>query len=94
MKKKARYIVYLLECADGTLYTGITTDMERRLKEHNSSTLGAKYTRARRPVTLVYQKAYQNRSQASVEEFRIKSLSRTEKMSMIQRGCLDGDMDE
>ena len=47
------YFVYILECADGTLYTGITTDLERRLDEHNNSSKGAKYTRARRPVVLV-----------------------------------------
>lgn len=83
MKKKMKYILYILQCADGTLYTGITTDMDRRLVEHNSSTLGAKYTRARRPVTLVYQKTYENRSVASIEESRVKKLSRAKKLEMI-----------
>ncbi|MBP7811611.1 MAG: GIY-YIG nuclease family protein [Candidatus Moranbacteria bacterium] len=83
MKKKAKYIVYILECADGTLYTGITTDMERRLLEHNSSTLGAKYTSARRPVELVYTKIFKDRSAASIEESRIKKLSREEKLELV-----------
>lgn len=83
MGKKLRYILYMLQCADGTLYTGITTDMNRRLEEHNSSLLGAKYTRARRPVELVYQKTYENRSQASVEESLVKKLSRAEKLELI-----------
>ncbi len=80
---KNSYTLYILQCADGSLYTGITTDMERRLMEHNSSTLGAKYTRVRRPVTLVYQKIYENRSVASIEESRVKRLSRTKKLEMI-----------
>lgn len=83
MKKKTKYIVYILECADGTLYTGITTDMERRLLEHNSSTLGAKYTSARRPVELVYTKIFKDRSAASIEESRIKKLSREEKLELV-----------
>lgn len=84
MKKKIKYIVYMLQCSDGTLYTGITTDMDRRLLEHNSSALGAKYTRARRPVTLVYSRSFMNRSKASVEESRVKKLSRAEKLAMIR----------
>lgn len=78
-----KYIVYILECADGTLYTGITTDMKRRLVEHNSSTLGAKYTSARRPVELVYTKIFKDRSAASIEESRIKKLPRSKKLEMI-----------
>lgn len=77
------YTLYILRCADGTLYTGITTDLVRRVKEHNSSTLGAKYTRGRRPVALVFSETFQNRSQASQGEARIKRLSRAEKMTLI-----------
>ena len=66
------YYVYLLECSDGALYTGITVDLERRVREHNSSSLGAKYTRARRPVKLVFSKKFKNRSLATKEEMRIK----------------------
>jgi len=77
------YYLYILECADGTLYTGITTDLERRLAEHNNSVLGAKYTAARRPVVLVYSKKLKNRAAASREENLIKTLSRTEKLKLI-----------
>jgi len=83
MKKKTKYILYILKCSDGTLYTGITTDMDRRLIEHNSSTLGAKYTRARRPVELAYAKAFKDRSAASIEESRVKKLSREKKLGLI-----------
>lgn len=81
----ARYSVYILRCADGTLYTGITTDTTRRVKEHNGDTFGARYTRSRRPVVLVFSKVLQNRSQASQEEARIKKLSRKEKLALIQK---------
>ncbi|MCK4525029.1 MAG: GIY-YIG nuclease family protein [Candidatus Andersenbacteria bacterium] len=79
------YYLYILKCADRTLYTGIAVDLERRIKEHNSSELGAKYTRSRRPVKLVYSKKFRNRSTASKEELKIKSLSRKEKIEMINR---------
>lgn len=77
------YYLYILKCADNTLYTGITTDLKRRVEEHNTSKLGAKYTRARGPVSLVYSKEFTNRSMASTEEARIKKLSREEKLKMI-----------
>lgn len=77
---KSMYYVYILECADGTLYAGITTDVTRRVVEHNTSALGASYTRGRRPVTLLCAKAYENRSSASKEEYRLKQLSREEKL--------------
>ena len=78
------YALYILQCADGTLYTGITVNLARRVREHNSSNLGAKYTRSRRPVKLVFSKKFKDRSQASKEEARIKNLSRKEKLSMIE----------
>jgi len=77
------YFVYILECADKTFYTGITTNLDRRIKEHNSSKLGAKYTKVRRPVKLVYSKEFINRSEASIEESKIKKLSRDEKIRRI-----------
>lgn len=79
------YHLYILRCADETLYTGITVDLKRRVEEHNASTLGAKYTRARRPVKLVYSKAFRNRSKASIEEARIKKLSRASKLELIKK---------
>jgi putative endonuclease len=77
------YYLYILECADGSLYTGITTDLKRRVMEHNDSELGAKYTCGRRPVKLVYSKKFRNRSSASKEEVRSKKLSRKEKLKLI-----------
>jgi len=77
------YYLYILECADGKLYTGITTDIERRLEEHNNTKLGAKYTSMRRPVRLVYSVSFENRSLACKEEYRIKQLSRDEKLELI-----------
>jgi len=77
------YFVYSLLCADNTIYTGITTDLDRRVSEHNSSRLGAKYTRSRRPVKLIYQKQFESRSEALVEEARIKKLKRSDKEKLI-----------
>ncbi|MEA3492180.1 MAG: GIY-YIG nuclease family protein [Campylobacterota bacterium] len=79
------YSVYILECADHTLYTGITNMLERRIDEHNLSDKGAKYTRARRPVTLVYQENHPDRSSASKREHSIKKMSRAEKIELISK---------
>lgn len=78
------YYLYILECADNSLYTGITTDLNRRLEEHNYSKLGAKYTSLRRPVKIVYSAEFKNRSEASKEEYRIKNLKREEKLKLIK----------
>ncbi|MFA5130882.1 MAG: GIY-YIG nuclease family protein [Patescibacteria group bacterium] len=78
------YSVYIVECSDKTLYTGITVDIERRVGEHNSSQRGAKYTRARRPVKLVYAKKFRDKSAALKEEDRIKKLSRNDKLELIK----------
>jgi putative endonuclease len=77
------YYLYILKCADGSLYCGITTELARRVKEHNSTSLGAKYTRGRRPVKLVYSKKFRNRSTATRSEIKIKRLSRSEKLKVI-----------
>ena len=79
------YYLYLLTCVDGSLYTGITTNLARRVKEHNSSALGARYTRGRRPVKLVYSKKFSTRSAALVAEAQVKKLSRQQKLDMIKR---------
>ena len=81
------YYLYILRCQDKTLYSGITVDLKRRVAEHNSSKLGAKYTRARRPVKLVYSKKYKNRSTASKAEVKIKKLSRQEKLKLIKKAA-------
>jgi len=79
------FFVYILRCKDKTLYTGITVDLKRRLIEHNSLNSGAKYTRARRPVKLVYFKKFKNRSAASREEYRIKHLKREDKQKLLKQ---------
>ncbi|RXK03648.1 endonuclease [Arcobacter sp. CECT 8989] len=78
------YFVYILECSDKSLYTGITTDVKKRLDEHNTSEKGAKYTKARRPVKLIYFEESQDRSSASKREYEIKKLSRSKKLQLIQ----------
>ncbi|MDH5547391.1 MAG: GIY-YIG nuclease family protein [Gammaproteobacteria bacterium] len=77
------WFVYILRCADETLYTGIATDVERRVEEHNSSPQAAKYTRARRPVTLVYSEEVHSRSAAAKREHEIKQLNRKAKLSLF-----------
>ena len=77
------YYVYIVKCSDTTLYTGITTDVKRRVDEHNHSEKGAKYTKLRRPVSLVYVEEVANRSIASKREYAIKKLSRSAKLALI-----------
>jgi len=84
------YHVYIVVCSDETFYTGITVDLRRRIIEHNSSKLGAKYTRARRPVRLVCAKKFCNRSLASKMESKIKKLTHNEKVKLIYRGGFRG----
>lgn len=81
--------IYILQCRDKTFYTGITTNLKRRLNEHNTSSLGvsslgAKYTKGRRPVKLVYSGRKKDKSGALKEEYRIKKLSRAEKLEIIE----------
>jgi len=77
------YSVYILECADGTYYTGITNDVEKRLVAHNTSKSGAKYTRVRRPVRLAYTEECQNKGEALRREYEIKGYTRAEKARII-----------
>lgn len=78
------WFVYMLRCADDSFYTGVAMDLSRRLNEHNNSNqLGAKYTRSRRPVTLVYQESCDNRAHACRREYEIKQLTRREKIAML-----------
>lgn len=74
---------YILKCADGTYYTGITTDPERRTRQHNESKQGARYTQARRPVELIYCESCDGRSSASQREAQIKKLTRTQKTELV-----------
>ena len=79
------YLVYILRCGDGSLYTGITNDLSRRLAAHSSGR-GAKYTRSRLPVALVWQEAQPDKSAALRRERQIKALSRAEKLQLIAGG--------
>jgi putative endonuclease len=78
-----KYFVYMLECADKTLYTGWTTDVEKRVVAHNTSKTGAKYTSARRPVKVVYVEECLSRSEAMKREVEIKKLSRERKLALM-----------
>jgi putative endonuclease len=79
------WFVYILECADGTLYTGITTSLARRLKEHNETSKAAKYTRSRRPVELVAFCIVKDRSAALKLESKVKSLKKSEKIAYLTK---------
>ena len=79
------WYIYILECKDKTFYTGITKDLKRRVKEHNTSVLGAKYTRGRRPVRLVFSKKFVSHGKALKEECQIKKLSKAEKFKIINK---------
>lgn len=78
---------YIVQCADGSLYTGWTNDLEKRLQAHNSGK-GAKYTRSRLPVTLVYSEEYETESEARSREWHVKRLSREEKLRLIKENLL------
>jgi putative endonuclease len=83
LEKDDFYTLYMLECADNTLYTGIAKEAEKRLVEHNDSPKGAKYTKARRPVTLVYEEKHRSKSSALKRELEIKKMTRSQKEKLI-----------
>lgn len=78
------HYTYIVRCADGTLYTGWTTDLQRRLAAHNDGR-GAKYTRSRRPVALLYHECFETKEEALRREYAIKKLSRAEKLRLIEQ---------
>ena len=82
-QKFKQWFVYVVECSDGSLYTGITTNLKRRISEHNSSKKGAKYTKSRQPVELIYFETVSNRSEATMREINIKKLSKKNKIQLI-----------
>ena len=86
---KHKYFVYILECADGTYYTGYTNDLEKRVKEHNCSKRGAKYTRAKRPVRVVWSREYKYMHYAMKAEYKIKQLNRKQKELLVDGMRLD-----
>jgi putative endonuclease len=75
--------VYLVRCADGTFYAGATTNLERRIREHNQGDRGAKYTRGRRPVTLVYHQSFEKSADAWRREIRLKKMTRAHKQRLV-----------
>jgi len=77
------YFVYILECNDTSLYTGITNDLKKRTLAHNTLKTGAKYTKARRPVTLIYHEEYTTKSEAMKREAEIKKFTREQKLKLI-----------
>lgn len=78
------YFTYILRCADGTLYTGYTTDLEKRVEVHNSGKW-AKYTRIRRPVELIYSEKHASKSEACKREYAIKQMKREEKLRLLDK---------
>lgn len=85
MSESLPWLVYILRCADGSLYTGVTSDLVRRLRQHNGELVGgAQYTRGRRPVEAVWVEECEDRSCAQVREAQIKRLSRSEKFSLVR----------
>ena len=82
---ESQWCVYIVRCADGSLYTGVATDAARRVAQHNGvKPGGARYTRTRRPVKLVYLESAASRSAACKREYRVKRLTRREKLALIQ----------
>jgi putative endonuclease len=78
------HYVYVVKCSDDTLYTGYTTNVKRRIYEHNNSTKAGKYTRYRRPVKLLYSEEFKTRSGACMREYEIKKMSRINKLELIE----------
>jgi predicted GIY-YIG superfamily endonuclease len=83
-RSTSTWFVYILRCADGTLYTGITKDLDRRTKQHNAGT-ASRYTRSRRPVKRVYQEPQSSQSLALRREAAIKKLTRRQKLALIRQ---------
>ncbi len=79
-----KWFVYMVRCANDSLYTGITTDIKRRIEEHNKG-IGSAYTRSHRPVSLVYEENVKNRSAASIRESELKKLSKQEKEILVNQ---------
>jgi len=84
MAEEEIYYIYILRCRDGSLYTGWTNDLAKRIEAHNKGQ-GAKYTKGRGPVELIYHEEYSNKSEALKREYAIKRLSRAQKLELIQK---------
>lgn len=83
MERNNQHYIYILECSDGTYYTGYTNDLDKRLKKHNDG-LGAKYTKHRRPVKRIYEEVFETKSEALKREYAIKQLTRKQKIQLIK----------
>lgn len=83
MTEQKAWFVYFLRCNDNSLYAGITTDINRRLHQHNHTKLGAKYTRAKRPVSLAFIETATNKSEASKREYQLRKLSKSQKEHLV-----------
>jgi predicted GIY-YIG superfamily endonuclease len=82
-KKTSRWFLYVLQCSDGTLYTGITNNLARRLAQHNNGT-ASRYTRSRLPIRVVFQEPCRSRSHALKKEYKVKAMSRKQKEAYIE----------
>lgn len=78
------WFVYIIRCSDNSLYTGVTTNIERRFKEHQESKKGSKYARAKIPLRVVYQETHINRSEAQIREAKLKKLTKAEKEKLVK----------
>jgi len=85
MSEGKTWFLYIVECSDKTLYTGITNNLDKRISQHNNGS-GAKYTKGRSPVKLLYTESFNNRSEASKREYQIKQLTKKEKHKLINLG--------
>ena len=88
-KSEKQWYLYVVSCSDNSLYTGVTTDITRRVKEHNGDTKGAKYTRSRRPVNLVFWEEHESRSAAQSAEYSFKKLTKKKKNDVISSKLLE-----
>ena len=79
-----KYYIYILKCKDKTFYTGYTNDIEKRILAHNTLKTGARYTKGRRPVSLVYSEKFKTKSEALIREVKLKNLTRGEKLKIIK----------
>lgn len=80
------WCMYVVECSDGSLYCGVSTDVQRRVRQHNTSSRGAKYTRSRRPVCLLHVEHFDSQSAALKAEAAFKRMSRAQKLERVRRG--------
>lgn len=87
-----QWYTYMVRCSDNSLYTGVTTDLKRRVNEHNSERKGAKYTRNKQPVTLVYHQVQLNRSKACQYEYALKKLSKQQKEAKVTEFAVEREV--